>query len=135
MENSRLTKCFTELITQQARLLELKNLYELLRHKTHIFKFKQYDIFLTQYDRLNILILEISPRLFSKVSISGHLKHAVQSLGKLEGVLTLLRAAPYHLRQRRVLLPTDLLMERDLSAEEVRRAFSRNSETPLRINF
>lgn len=52
---------------------------------------------------------------------SGHLKHAVQSLGKLEGVLTLLRAAPYHLRQRRVLLPTDLLMERDLSAEEIMR--------------
>lgn len=40
-------------------------------------------------------------------------------VGRVEGLLTLLRAVPYNVSKRRVYLPTDLLMERDLSAEEV----------------
>ncbi|XP_023333361.1 NADH dehydrogenase (ubiquinone) complex I, assembly factor 6 [Eurytemora carolleeae] len=60
----------------------------------------------------------------------GHLKHAATALGRVEGLLTLLRAVPYNVSKRRVYLPTDLLMERDLSAEEIIRSPVENE--PLR---
>ena len=50
---------------------------------------------------------------------SGHAKHAATQLGKCEGLVTLLRAMPYNASKRRCYLPTDLLLEQELSAEKV----------------
>ena len=41
-------------------------------------------------------------------------------VGKLEGLITLLRATPYNASMRRVYLPQDIMMEQGLSAEQVR---------------
>ena len=41
-------------------------------------------------------------------------------LGKCEGLITLLRGTPFNANKRRVYLPTNLLMERNLSSQNVR---------------
>jgi len=50
---------------------------------------------------------------------SGHAKHAATQLGKCEGLITVLRGLPYNAAKRRCYLPTDLLLEQDLSSEKV----------------
>ena len=52
---------------------------------------------------------------------NGHVKHAVTQLGKGEALVTLLRALPYNAAKRRCYLPSDLLMEREVSTEQVLR--------------
>ena len=44
-------------------------------------------------------------------------------LGKCEGLITLLRGTPYNASKRRVYLPTNLLMERNLSSQNVSEEF------------
>jgi len=50
---------------------------------------------------------------------SGHAKHAATQLGKCEGLVTVMRGLPYNSSKRRCYLPTDLLLEQELSAEKV----------------
>jgi len=50
---------------------------------------------------------------------SGHAKHAATQLGKCEGLVTVLRGLPYNAARRRCYLPTDLMLEQELSAEKV----------------
>ena len=50
---------------------------------------------------------------------NGHIKHAVTQLGKCEGLLTLLRGLPHNAAKRRCYLPTQLLVEKGVSAEKV----------------
>lgn len=50
---------------------------------------------------------------------SGHAKHAATQLGKCEGLVTLLRATPYNASKRKCYLPTDLLLEQEVSSEKV----------------
>ncbi len=42
-----------------------------------------------------------------------------EHLGKLEGLVTLLRAVPYNASLRRVYLPQDIMMEQGVSTEQV----------------
>eukprot|EP00088_Acartia_fossae_P033801 TRINITY_DN3465_c0_g1_i16.p1 TRINITY_DN3465_c0_g1~~TRINITY_DN3465_c0_g1_i16.p1 ORF type:complete len:309 (-),score=-0.34 TRINITY_DN3465_c0_g1_i16:40-966(-) len=58
----------------------------------------------------------------------GHLKHAAAALGKCEGLITLLRGTPYNASQRRVYLPTNMLMERNLSSQNVIRDGHENED-------
>ena len=68
------------------------------------------------FSSANYLILEC---LDSEVT-SGHARHAANQLGKAQGLVTLLRAAPHNAsRRRQVHLPSDLLMEHGVSAESV----------------
>ena len=53
---------------------------------------------------------------------NGHIKHAATQLGQSEALVTLLRALPYNAAKRRCYLPSDLLLERDVSTERVLRA-------------
>jgi len=50
---------------------------------------------------------------------SGHAKHAATQLGKCEGLVTLLRATPYNSSKRRCYLPSDLLLEQEVTSEKV----------------
>eukprot|EP00092_Neocalanus_flemingeri_P007218 GFUD01007797.1.p2 GENE.GFUD01007797.1~~GFUD01007797.1.p2 ORF type:complete len:311 (+),score=90.06 GFUD01007797.1:1561-2493(+) len=50
---------------------------------------------------------------------SGHAKHAATQLGKCEGLVTILRATPYNAAKRRCYLPSDLLLEQEVSSEKV----------------
>jgi len=59
---------------------------------------------------------------------NGHLKHAATSLGKCEGLITLLRGTPYNASKRRVYIPTDILMERNLSSQNIIREGAENKE-------
>ena len=53
---------------------------------------------------------------------NGHVKHAATQLGQCEAMVTLLRALPYNAAKRRSYLPSDLLLERNISTEKVLRA-------------
>jgi len=59
---------------------------------------------------------------------NGHIKHAATALGKCEGLITLLRGTPFNANKRRVYLPTNLLMERNLSSQNVIRDGHENAE-------
>jgi len=59
---------------------------------------------------------------------SGHLKHAATALGKSEGLITLLRGTPHNASKRRVYIPSQLLMERNLSSQNVIREGHENKE-------
>merc|ERR1711874_562370 len=48
-----------------------------------------------------------------------HSRHVATQLGKCEGLVTLLRATPHNARKGRVHLPTDIMMEHDISCEDV----------------
>jgi len=54
-------------------------------------------------------------RLISSEKMSIITEH----LGKLEGLVTLLRAVPYNASLRRVYLPQDIMMEQGVSTEQV----------------
>ena len=62
---------------------------------------------------------------------NGHLKHSVTQLGQCEGLITLLRALPYNASKRRCFLPTQLLSERDLSAEKIIRCDGENVQKEI----
>ena len=43
--------------------------------------------------------------------------HAASHLGKAQGIVTAIRAVPFHAQKRRVLLPLDILIKHGASAE------------------
>ena len=57
---------------------------------------------------------------------NGHVKHAATQLGKCEGLLTLLRGLAHNAAKRRCYLPTQLLVEKSVSAEQVIRTTGDN---------
>jgi len=63
---------------------------------------------------------------------SGHAKHAATQLGKCEGLVTLLRAAPYNATKRRCYLPTELLLEQGVSAEKIVRGGGEEHDQAVR---
>lgn len=56
-------------------------------------------------------------------SSSQHSLNVAAQLGKVEGLVTLLRATPHNAAKRRVYLPTQLMMEHDVSVEQGRLIF------------
>jgi NADH dehydrogenase [ubiquinone] 1 alpha subcomplex assembly factor 6 len=53
-----------------------------------------------------------------------HADHAASHLGKAEGIITLLRATPYHAHNKKVFLPMDLLALHLVSQEDVLRGLN-----------
>ena len=45
--------------------------------------------------------------------------HTASHIGKAVGITTILRATPFHIRDRRLYLPTDILMKHSLSSESI----------------
>ncbi|XP_055020223.1 NADH dehydrogenase (ubiquinone) complex I, assembly factor 6 isoform X1 [Boleophthalmus pectinirostris] len=56
-----------------------------------------------------------------------HADHAASHLGKAQGIVTCLRATPYHSTRRRVYLPMDLCLKHGASQEEFIRGSRENS--------
>ncbi len=75
---------------------------------------------------INYLLLE-SLRSDSE-PLSGHTRHAANQLGLSQGLVTLLRAVLYNASQRRVMLPSNLMMEHDISVESVVRMVGRRQK-------
>ncbi|XP_022082412.1 NADH dehydrogenase (ubiquinone) complex I, assembly factor 6-like isoform X2 [Acanthaster planci] len=55
--------------------------------------------------------------------------HAASHIGKAQGIVTLLRATPYHISKRQVLLPMDVTIKHNVSHETI---LQRNAEQPLK---
>jgi len=66
----------------------------------------------TTVSSINYLILETLNIRETRVD------HVASHLGKAQGIVTAIRAVPFHARQRRVLLPTDILIKHGASAED-----------------
>ncbi len=69
------------------------------------------------FSSLNYLLLESLGS--DDLKATGHARHAANQLGMAQGSITLLRAVPYNASRRLVLLPSDLMMEHGVRAEEV----------------
>ncbi|RUS88321.1 hypothetical protein EGW08_003892 [Elysia chlorotica] len=58
-----------------------------------------------------------------------HADHAASHLGKAQGIVTAIRATPFHASKRRVFLPTDILSKHRVSQEDIIRG---NSSQPVK---
>ncbi|XP_038069404.1 NADH dehydrogenase (ubiquinone) complex I, assembly factor 6-like [Patiria miniata] len=55
--------------------------------------------------------------------------HAASHIGKAQGIVTLLRATPYHVSRRQILLPLDVTIKHNVSHEAILRG---NAEQPVK---
>jgi len=107
-------------------VLDFQLVIDLIESKTVFFNDQPFktvqdveDYSKDSFSSINVLLLKALANSQSDSNLSGHARHCAHQLGLAEGMTTLLRGLPHNANNRRLYLPTDLMLTHKVSTESV----------------
>lgn len=107
-------------------VLDFQLVIDLIESKTVFFNDQPFktvqdveDYSKDSFSSINVMLLKALANSQSDSNLSGHARHCAHQLGLAEGMTTLLRGLPHNANNRRLYLPTDLMLTHKVSTESV----------------